>query len=102
MQRLRFSCQSPFKLRRTASDWLFFGKPLVLEYRSGLFDKMNKDKNRQSAVEIPKNTGLLFLAGRRESGGPERCNCRRQSSVAQIDAALQTAVFTLTKRVMEI
>ena len=102
MRGLRFSCHHSSKLRRTVSKRLFFGKPLVLEYRSGLIDKMNKDKNRQSAVEIPKNTGLLFLAGRHEFGGPERCNCRRQSSVAQINAALQTAVFTLTKRVMEI
>jgi hypothetical protein len=74
----------------------------VLEYRSGLIDKTNKEKNRRSAVEIPKKTGLLFLAGCHEFDGPERCNYRRQSSVAQIDAALQTAVFTLTKRVMEI
>ena len=70
--------------------WLtFFGQPLVLEYRSGLIDKSNKHKNRQSAVEMPKNTGLLFLAGCQGFGGPERCNCRLRSSVARTNAALQ-------------
>jgi hypothetical protein len=68
-----------------------------------LIDKMNNEKNRQSVVEMPeKITGLLFLAGRQGFGDPERCDGRRQSSVARTNGALQTAVFTLTKRVMEI
>ncbi len=80
---------SRFPSRHAASKRLFFGRPLVLEYRSGLIDKSNKHKNRQSAVEMPKNTGLLFLAGCQGFGGPERCNCRLRSSVAQTNAALQ-------------